>query len=407
MGLSNGDNIMDERLVIRLAANAQQINKWLVWSETENEIIASGEVEDSKQLELLKVQAKSCLVICLLPSVDVIIKSVTINGKFNHQFERALPFMLEDDLAIDVEKLHFSVFAKETNIVHVAVCDKNKIKMWLSWLNDAQITCHQFIPEALAITAFDNDDWHALKLNDQWIVRENNYTAWACDSELLNVILETKIDENQVQHIISDCEFEEEYIGNWSCPNPILPMEVLAKGTINNKVNLLSGEFSVKNEVNELIIRWRNPAIALGILFFVFLVNTYTQAVQAERKTLNVKTQVESIYKQLFPHSSPLRYLRIRAKIKSLIKNSTNIQPTDFLVLVKDIGPYFSKNKDIHIESLSYDNKKNNIVILAKGKEFKTFDNFKKLLPESFVLTEGPLDTKIDGVTGLLTIRRK
>ncbi len=400
---------MDERLVIRLATEAHQINKWLVWSDIENEIIASGEVENSEQLNLLSTQAQSRLVICLLPSVDVSIKAVIINGKLNRQLEQALPYMLEDDFATDVEKLHFSVFEKQKDLVHVAVCDKDKIKRWLSWLSDAEITCFKFIPEALALTVPDNDesDWYALKLAGQWLVRENKSIGWGYDEERLNLVLSTKINEDETQNIISYSKFDKKFLGNWSCPNPVLSMKVLAKGTINNKINLLSGEFAIQNENNIQISRWRNTAIVVVLMFFFSLINTYTQAVQTENKTRNVKAQVESIYKKLFPNFPTLKYSRIRKKINSLVKNTEQTKPADFLALIKDISPYFAKDKDIKMLSVTYQSTKNEIAILAVGKDFKTFETFQKILPKTFALTEGPLETKPDGVTGLLTIRRK
>jgi len=413
--LSNGDKMMDERLVIRLATQAHQINKWLVWSDIENEIIASGEVENSEQLALLSERANSRLVICLLPCVDVLIKAVIINGKLNRQLEQALPYMIEDDLATDVEQLHFSVFEKQKDLVHVAICDKNKIKMWQSWLSDAQITCTQFIPEVLALTAatpatapaLGQSDWYALKFADLWLIRENKYIGWGYDAKSLNLILSTKIDEDNIQNIVSYSEFDENFIGNWSCPEPIIAMGVLAKGTLNNTINLLSGEFAIQKKFNLQIRRWRNTAIVAIILFFFLLVNTYTQALQAEKKTLNVQTQVQSIYKQLFPHLSPLKYSRIKKKINSIIKNTEQAKPSAFLLLVKDLAPYFSMDKDIKMLSLTYQRDKNQITILALGKNFKTFETFQKMLPKTFLLTEGPLDTKPNGVTGLLTIRRK
>ena len=132
---------MNERLIIRLASSASEINYWLIWSDSENEIIASGEVDNAEQLNLLTEKAFQRRVICLLPGVDVCIKKVLIKGVVNRQIYKALPYLIEEELASDVETLHFNVIAKETHLVHVAICDKQKMHQWLSWLEDAQIKC--------------------------------------------------------------------------------------------------------------------------------------------------------------------------------------------------------------------------------------------------------------------------
>ncbi|MEH6454134.1 MAG: type II secretion system protein GspL, partial [Psychromonas sp.] len=142
---------MTERLIIRLASNASQKNHWLIWSDSEGEIIASGEVDNANQLALLTDKAVQRYVICLLPNIDVVIKQIPINGSFNRQMQQALPYLVEEELASDVEQLHFHVIAKQTDSVHVAICEKQKMQTWLEWLDEAGIACSQFIPEGLSL----------------------------------------------------------------------------------------------------------------------------------------------------------------------------------------------------------------------------------------------------------------
>ena len=130
---------MSEQLIIRLSSESHQTIYWLIWSDSEKKIIESGELVNAVNLNQLSEKALTRKVTCLLPSVDITLTSVEIKGAFTRQTQQALPYMLEDDLACDVEKLHFSVFAKETDLIQVAVCAKNKMQTWLDWLNDAEI----------------------------------------------------------------------------------------------------------------------------------------------------------------------------------------------------------------------------------------------------------------------------
>ncbi|WP_094751368.1 type II secretion system protein GspL [Psychromonas sp. CD1] len=186
---------MTEQLIIRLASESTQKNHWLIWSETENEIIASGEVDDALQLNLLTEKAQNRLVICLLPGVDVNIRAVPIKGKYNRHIQQALPYLLEDDLATDVEKLHFNVFSKERDLIHVAYCTQKKMHMWLHWLSEAQLNCLQMIPEGLVLPIAEEGHWSAIELGEQVIVRENKEIAWSCDRCMLSIILESKAQE--------------------------------------------------------------------------------------------------------------------------------------------------------------------------------------------------------------------
>ena len=421
---------MSERLVIRLESEANQKIDWLVWSDSENEIIASGEIENAEKLALLQSQADQRLVICLLPSVDVSIKPVVIEGNFNRQLQQALPYLVEDDLAGDVEQLHFSVFDKKKDLIHVALCAESKMRMWLSWLNDANIVCRQFIPESLALP-FSDDEWHALKMNDYWLVRENKCTAWGCDADMLPLILESKIDSLNLSNetdneyaennnegdderapnaqpvIISYSEVNETYLGNWRNPKAILAMEVLAKGTIGNTINILSGEFKPKKESNPQLERWHKVVIAAIVLFVFSIFNIYMQAAKYENQTLIVKAQVEDIYQQAFPNSRALKYARIKKKIKTLVKEAGQNEHEDFIIFINEIAPLFSKSKDLKMLSVKYKRSRGELSILAEGKNFRSFEIFSEKLPKEFSLSQGALSNHSNAVSGLLTIRKQ
>ena len=292
---------MTERLIIRLASEASQKNHWLIWSDSENEIIASGDVDNAEQLNLLTEKAQQRAVICLLPNVDVCIRAIAINGVFNRQIQQALPYLVEEELASDVESLHFSVIAKQTDLLHVAICDKQKISTWLSWLEAAQIRCRQFIPEGLALPVAADGKWQAVQLDKQWIVRENHNIAWSCEQEMLDIMIASKLEDDLSPQIESYSPSAENKIGEWIDLSPTLPMELLAKGTQNNKINLLTGEFKPKKESNKQLAQWRMPAI-LSITLFVFLMlNLYLKNLQVQKETLLVKQHVEAVYKQAFP----------------------------------------------------------------------------------------------------------
>ncbi|MBP8772957.1 MAG: type II secretion system protein GspL, partial [Aeromonadaceae bacterium] len=62
---------MNEYLVIRLGVRATDPVHWLVWSQSEREIIASGTLLDAAELALLKERAGGRPVIGLVPSSEV------------------------------------------------------------------------------------------------------------------------------------------------------------------------------------------------------------------------------------------------------------------------------------------------------------------------------------------------
>lgn len=397
-----------ERLIIRLASEASQKQYWLIWSEDEQEIIASGEIDNAEQLHSLTEKALSRQVICLLPGMDVCIKEVPIKGAFNRQMQQALPYLMEEDLAVDVEKLHFTVIEKQTDLVHVAVCNKQRMNHWLAWLSEAKISCKQFIPEGLTLPFPADKNWQAVQLDNHWIVRESKELAWSCEHSMLDIILASKITEDKKQTIESYSPLLQERRGDWVSDLPILPMELLARGIVGCKINLLNGEFKVKKEVNKALMKWRLPAIVVSLIFMTSCFNLYFESRKIEAQVSSVKEQVESAYRVAFPAQKKLRYSRIKKKLKSMLAEANapggNV---GFLIMLDELVPAFDNNKQLVPSNLKYDAKKQEMRILAIGKNFQTFEKFAAALPEGYRLQQGALNSSKDRVSGLLTIRKR
>lgn len=398
---------MTERLIIRLASNASQKNHWLIWSDGENEIIASGQVDNAAQLDLLTEKAQSRTVICLLPGVDIAIKEIEINGSFNRQMQQALPYMLEEELASDVELLHFSVINKQTDLVHVAVCEKKKISNWLNWLAQASINCKQFIPDYLALPQADENRWQALLLDDQWLIRESLYTGWCCEAQMLDLLLESKLADNEQVQIESFTAKPQTQFAQWINKDTILPMELLSLGTLGNKINLLSGEFQPEKAVNKDLQKWKLPAVLAVSLFMLMMVNLYLQALQADKQTLIVKQQVEAVYQQAFPLQNKLKYARIKKSMKRMLVGIGGDKHSGFLVMLNELVPTFANNPELKPNNVKFDSKKQEMRLLATGKNFQSFEKFNSSLGKQFTVKQGALNSSHNSVSGLLTIGRK
>ncbi len=96
---------MNEQLIIRLGSTAAAAVDWLVWSALSEEVIASGRLTQATELPALAQRLGQRPVTALVPACDVILKTVPLPGKPNRQLLQALPFMLEEDQAEDIEQL--------------------------------------------------------------------------------------------------------------------------------------------------------------------------------------------------------------------------------------------------------------------------------------------------------------
>ena len=98
---------MKENLLIRLGQDVHSPIYWLIHNGEET--IASGCLDNSLALEELKDKAKARELIVLLPASHVQNITLTLPTKYSRKLETALPFMLEEELACDLDDVLISL----------------------------------------------------------------------------------------------------------------------------------------------------------------------------------------------------------------------------------------------------------------------------------------------------------
>ena len=103
---------MSEFLTVRLSSQQDAEIPWLVWSTQQQEVIASGEISGWEQLSQLSSYAAERATIVLLAASDLVLTEVAIPSGAARRLESMLPYLIEDEIAQDVDELHFSILHK-------------------------------------------------------------------------------------------------------------------------------------------------------------------------------------------------------------------------------------------------------------------------------------------------------
>ncbi len=154
---------MSEILTIRLNSDPQELIPWLVWSPAQQAVIASGEAETLTQLADYATERD---VVALADSAALTLTSVTIPAGSERQLETVLPFLLEDDLAQDVDLLHLALLAKQGDRAEVAIVEHRIMQRWLEELGDAGLVLRRLVPDCLCLPLHD-EGFSAAKLNQR------------------------------------------------------------------------------------------------------------------------------------------------------------------------------------------------------------------------------------------------
>ncbi len=176
---------MSEFLTVRLSSQQDATIPWLVWSPQQQAVIASGEVAGLDQLEELTPYAAQRSTLLLLAASDVVLTQVDIPSGASRQLDSMLPYLVEDEIAQDVDELHFSVLNKSGGVASVAGVDRQWLQSCLDTLKALQFDVKRVLPDVLALPQAEG--MAAVQLGDEWLVRKGEFSGLSVEAQWLSL----------------------------------------------------------------------------------------------------------------------------------------------------------------------------------------------------------------------------
>ncbi|WP_299495847.1 type II secretion system protein GspL [uncultured Shewanella sp.] len=405
---------MSERLVIRLGQTAENPCFWLVWSEQEQEIIASGQLSHVDELSTLTERAGHRPVDVLVPTSTITLTSVDLPEGNQRQAIKALPFMLEENLAQDVDELHFVVGKAQGAHLPVGVVAHEQMQMWLTWLSDAQLTIQRIVPDCLALP-LEECHWAAMQFEEDYLLRTGESSGVALPKTWLptalpHLIAETNLaTDSEEDDLPTVAGYTELTLAGTDIRQQVLelPMLTLAKGLAAAPLDLLTGLYKPKREYAKYLSLWGNTAILFGALFVLALVNKGLNIYQMDAQVEALKAQTEAIYKQVVPGSS--RVVNVRTQIDGYLRGlqGNSRGNSQFFSMLAGIEGAFSQVKELKPTTMRFDGARNELRMQVSAKSYAQIEQFKDIVSRSYSLDSGAMNSTDSAVTSTLTIKAK
>lgn len=428
---------MTEKLYIRLGTNAKDVVHWLIFSDDQEGIIASGELPNANALEQLAEKAKQREVITFVPTSDISLKSLTVPSKSSKAMRLAVPYMLEDELAQDVDELFFAYSdIKIVGSAHncfVAIIESAQLALWQGWLKSADITCKKMIPDVLAMPLTNEVNvGSAIVLGEQILIRQGQWQGITIDSNTWPLISQslsgTQTEEkiNSEQKSVTDNDSNNEVPNSFSLNAYSILPETIAKLTINampeelplallaatynhekaGKFNLLQGDFKVKEQRSPVLKSW---FLAACIAMFALLLNVGikgAELMQLHSQQAEIEEQIISTYKKAFPKTKRVRVSTIRSQLKQKLKEVGGASgESGFLAILTQVQPALALVPEIKPQTLKFDGKRNEIRMQAIASDYQYFDKLKIALEESnLTVSMGAQNNQGDQISGSFSI---
>lgn len=394
---------MNEFLLIRLGSRYQDRVYWLVWSVTQKEVISSGQLESAAQLTELTERAGHRPVYVLIPGCDVILRELTLPGRLNNQTMRALPFMLEDDIASDAEQLHITVLAQQGQQIHIAAIEQTQMQQWLSWLTDAGLTAQQFLPDVLALPQPEEGQWSLLQLGEQWLVRQSAWQGSVVDSDWFPDWLNCS---QQHPALRSYTPPPADSPAEWQVSLCELPMQLLAEQLPAQRINLLQGAFRKVSPWKKQWARWRLTATLIGVLLLLFVANQSIEYMKLRQQQQQLQQQMVSLYRQMFPEEK--RVVNPRVQLNQHLQ-ALQLSPvsTSFLGQLALLAPLLQKTQGVELQQLRFEADKQEFRLQISAKDFGMLGQFRDQVGSAFITEMTNMQDQGGQASGTLIVRSK
>lgn len=385
---------MSEQLFIRLAENAHSPIQWGIKNNEQSAFMQQGTLESVAQLDEISTLCHSRRVIVLVPSSKIYYTLADFPSKQARHISRALPFALEEQLADDIQTLHFATQKHlENGLLPVAVVRHPLMQQWLGYFADADIEPYALVPECLLMTHQANQ-WTLYLDDDQLIFCDDAQHVLYGDRELGQHALQQHLSALQQADNVGAiaCEIHCPSPAVAASVEPLLPEAVdvthvpfddafyhLASHYQAGMMNLLQGSYSRSDKWMKLLQHWKVAASLAAVYLLASLISAGFEVRSLKQQETAFKQQQIELYKQAFPDTRRFNNLstRMKGKLNELKRSGGG---SSFIALMEQVGSVFTETQSIRPIGIFYDQKRQEMRLTLSGKSFQSFETIQQKL---------------------------
>lgn len=359
---------MAETLVLRLDPADTGAGTWIVTDEQGRRVGVPG----AGPIAMAASAAAGRRVIVLAPAVDVLLTSVTLPVRGAAKILRALPFALEEQIAEDIEALHFAAGRQQADgVISAAAVDREQLEGWLALLAEAGLDAQVICSEAEGAPAAPNHlNW--LLDTDRCIARSGDglpvvleigsveealrygpeFPGEADAPKHLSVYLTEQAQAKHGEQLealrprIASVEIRR-------LPGGLLPH--LAEGVVTREpINLLQGQFAPRTQLDRLWKPWRTAAALLAILAVVMVGQQALRLMQLKQQEARLDVAIADTFQQALP-GARMENPRFQVERRlAALRGTGSAANESFLIALETLGGALGEAPGIRLEAVSY-----------------------------------------------------
>ena len=319
-------------------------------------------------------------VVALVPAVTVLRTDADVPIRSASKLLKALPYAMEEQLAEDVEHLHFATASHRTDgRVPVAIIRRSTMDTWRDAFAAAGVRLAGMYSDADALgdipgttILFIESDFATLRqidgavavtdrseldaLVDLWLAAQLGAEDETSDPVNLLVYLTPDVQEamepflERIQQVVNTLEVK-------LLPDGALP-RMASQVAVNPGINLLQGDYAARSNLAAYWPAWKVAAIVLLCLIGTIIGVKVVEISRLNQEIEALDGAIETAFRYTFPGTGEIRDARalLNSKLRALGKDVSDADQSEFLDILASVSAAVSQSadKDSKLEAINY-----------------------------------------------------
>lgn len=348
--------MITDTLYIRLEPG-QQASWSLRQPQTGFGHVQRGSLDDALLL------ARSRRLVVIVPTTDITLTSVELPAHLltlpQAKLLQAVPYLLEDRLAEDVDTLHFALGRRDPQgRLPVAIAAQEKMKAWLQPFHDRGIAPDILVPDALCLPLAREAGpvWSVLLEDGHAVVRTGIGGGFSSETDMLADLLGLDAPAGLRVQIYP---VEHAELPALECPRQTAAsvangLEYLLRGLDEqHAINLLQGGHAGTPDYLNWFKPWRMTATLAAVLLGVALLGQAVEYLRLRHELRKLETTAETAFRATFPQVVTVVDLRGQAQQQlAALKRAGGVG--GFLPLLQGSSEVLGRVSGVQLQELQF-----------------------------------------------------
>lgn len=364
-------------------------------------------------------QAGGRKTIVLVPGTDVLLAEPVLPLKSGAKLAQVVPFALEEQLAADVEDLHFAVGKRGSRPgTPVAAVARERMENWIATLRAANFSTDTMYAETSVLPTVTGAVAVLIDGKRLFVHRENQPGTVIEVEPLLEALqLALASGDESREHVTifvseEDYEREREMLEELREFTASMQLKLLPDGPLpllaanipfgmkGSAVNLLQGPYAAKTKLNVSFAPWRYAAVLAAVFVAAHIGVKSWQYVHYKQVERQLDAQIAETFQQALPGAPVPDPLEARRQVEMVLGQLRGTGPTSgMLTTLAMLSEAMAQAPNTDIEALSYRDNVTDLRVLTPSVD--ALDRIRQVAGERGVNAEiqstNPRDSKVEG----------